>query len=160
MLAVSFHPDASKIRRMHTLYFGGDPTELQGSLYDLYPKAHGYSYGGEDAERFRAVLHLGLIHTIPENGDIGAVRPTYLLYPQHQEAWVLGQVKANAEVIFGRLREQRRVEAAKFLGACFQALRLGHLLVQIPGAPDRWVAHGFVARPVLPDWLRTGLVQV
>lgn len=156
---VAFVPDSEKIRNLHQRYFNEDPTDEQTRLYDAYPHAHGYSDSALDRERFRAVLNLALVGTIPIDGAIENTQPTFLFFPKPHERWVVDQIKQNAEGIFNRLREERRVDAAKFLGECFKALRLGHLVLQLPGAPERWVAFGFTDDGPVPPWMRGHLIS-
>lgn len=150
---MTFCPDPTKIRNLHTLWFDEEPTERQGALYDAYPDARGYSDVAKDPELFRAVLHLALVQAIPPDGDQQNLPKPYVFYPKTHDDWVLEQIRVNAEAIFTRLRAEKRVKAAKFLGDCFQALLLGHLVFQMSGEPPCWVAVGFKREDALPQWL-------
>lgn len=156
---MAFLPDPDKIRSLHRHYFDEDPTELQVRLYNEYPRARGFSHGALDQERFRAVLNLALVLAIPPDGDLSNTQTTYVFFPKPHERWVVAEIRESAERIFSRLREERRVDAAKFTGECFKALRLGHLVLQLPGAPERWVAFGFTKEDPIPTWMMEHLIE-
>lgn len=156
---MAFVPDPEKIRSLHRAYFDEDPTEQQRRLYDAYPHANGYSDGNRDAERFRAVLNLALVLAIPDDGVPEHVHTPFVFFPKPFERWVVDEIRKSAESLFDRLRKDRRVDAAKFVGNCFKALRLGHLVLQLPGAPDRWVAYGFTRTDPIPNWMQARLIE-
>jgi hypothetical protein len=138
---------------LHRISFDEEATERQGALYDAYPNAHGYSDPMKDPEKFRAVLHLALLQAHPPDGHQANIQTSFIFYPKTHEEWVIDQIKMNAEAIFARFRAQKRVEAAKFMGECFLALRLGHLVFQVTGEPTNWMAFGFTRTDTLPQWM-------
>lgn len=147
---------------MHTSCFRTNPTDRQCALYDAYPDANGFSDAERDEELFQAVLVLALVQTIPSDPDHEPVRTTYVFYPKRHEPWVVKEIGRNAEDVFGWLKrdsKESRVRAAQFMGSTFQALRLGHLVLQMPEVPPHWVAFGFRREDPIPDWMRSRLLD-
>ncbi len=141
------------------MYYGEEPDVRQAALYEAFPTARGFSDDASDYTLFRAVLHTALVQTVPADSEREGAQTTYLFFPQAREEWVINSLRETAEMIFARFRDEGRVEAAKFVGRSFKALRLGHLVHQVPGAPPRWAAFGFKQADPIPEWLRVSLLS-
>jgi hypothetical protein len=146
---------------LHQGLLGRDPqhtppryhvTPSQGSLYDIYPKAHGIAQTKEDPSLFLATLILVLVQT-----DYRKSRHVLLFIPKSVRPFVVSQV----EDVFRYAVRCRKGDIAnlKVLKDAFEQVSLSHQFLQIPKEPDYWAAFGLGRNSALPDWLNQKLVD-
>jgi hypothetical protein len=152
--------DEQTLSRTYTLYFGVEPPREVQKLFAKFPEFRGFSQCGQDRDQFRTALMIGLLGTHPEGNPPfreESFQGSYLLHPKGARGWVLESVKAEAAVIFTNLREHGRDKAIPTILTCFQKLRMGHQVLQLP-EPPRWAAIGFERSDPIPEWMRIRLM--
>jgi hypothetical protein len=145
-------PTPDDLRKGHAAFLSTEPTERQLTLYDQFPAFRGLSGAAFDVEMFEATVVMALVQTVSAK--------VYFFVPSSMEKEAIAALQNLAESIFARIKTRKAVNQAKAVGKAFKAILIGHRLLQIDTAPERWVAFGFQKEDPIPGWLRDGLTAV
>jgi hypothetical protein len=146
-----------QLRLIHVLLSDGIHPHHE-VLYKAYPTALGYSSQAMDDVLFDGALVLAL-HQAGKEGRSN-LRKVYFFVPGAHEKWVVDRFRNAAQRIFGRLKAGKSVPAIRHFAELFRYVMMGSQISALPQEPERWVAFGFARSDVLPEWLRSKLVEV
>lgn len=146
-------PTPEDIIKGHRAFTSTEPTEVQKRLYNAFPARRGPLGSEHRDELFEAVLVMALVQTVSTSSKV------YFFVPASTEGMALEALKTFAERVFAGIKQRKAVTQAKAMGKAFKAILLGHRVLQMDEAPERWVAYGFAANDPMPAWLAQGLVQ-
>ena len=145
-------PDA--LIKGHRAFTSTEPTDLQRQLYEAFPAHRGPVASTFDTTLFEATLIMGLVQTV------GCDTKVYFFVPATMEAKALTALQEFATRVFADIKARKAVNQAKALGKAFNNLLLGNKVMQMQGAPERWVAFGFDRKDPIPEWLDKSLLSV
>lgn len=149
-----------RLHRLHTALLGNDIQEVTRRLYEEHPSFLGYSSKETHPGMFEAVLILSLFQAGKSPGDKNVHKVYFLAPAPLTDGWVLGEFKAAAKRIFGRLKTGSSVAAVQHVGALFHQVLLGSQVFALPQEPDRWVAFGFSRSDPIPEWMSAKLLDL
>ena len=152
-------PPETLVKR-HNFIVGKAPTDDALLLYRRFPAQRGYAIDGEsDPVKFEAAAVLALAHAFEDK----TVRVVFFV-SKPLELWAIGQFKAIAKGMFGKLQVTKATMppgALQTVKDLYQRI-FGQVMIgsePTREAPKHWVAYGFMEHdPRLPPWLREGLM--